>query len=225
MEKFSAFIKEKALVIIPLAILLLTVSIGLFVRHQAEQYFAKFIKPLEINDEYMKKKLSGNRFTNKPYKKQIEHKFDIAQEHKNHHKIVAKEMYRFRLATVAIVMNFSIISVILVFFIGQKGWANTDPRLKAAFITVAAITAGYGYSSSTFGQAYAVEHNIKGYLCYDNIQLQAFDLYFQPPTVDDTVIVNALKNLDTQIAKCNEFHLMLQEVRATSEDVLGKIGQ
>ena len=94
----------------------------------------------------------------------------IILKQKEQHKLTFIKLYRYYLASISLLTIFSILSGILGFIIAQKGWKNTDIRIRSVFLTSVALTSFYGLSISVFKQETGINQNIKSYIKYDNIQ-------------------------------------------------------
>jgi len=139
-------------------------------RHIANSTGKKLIAPLDRVSIIQSDLKNSDCSLNYRHLIKIQKLNKVILEHKEHHKQTFLTLYKFHFSSVSQLTIFSIITGLLAFLIGQKGWKDTNPTIRSLFLACGALTSFYALSINVYKQDIGINKNLESYIQYDNLQ-------------------------------------------------------
>lgn len=168
MKLWIKFISSPILLV--LGILIFAVGCTLFFNWQATTSINDLNGPLEIVSNTQSKLDSNNTNLSKAEFLELEKLNSIVDGQKEHHKNTFSLVYRYQYTSIMMLSIFSILTLLMTFIMGSKGWQESTNQVRALFLTCICLTAFYTLLIVVYQQDTDRGSSVKSYLKLDNIQ-------------------------------------------------------
>ncbi|MEM6764078.1 MAG: hypothetical protein AAF824_10230 [Bacteroidota bacterium] len=173
----------------------------------------KFLQPYLKTDEIIQTRinsLKNDRIMSEEDKiSTLKVQYKILTERKKHHRELAGFFVANYYASILIVLFATISGGIIIFVIANKGWARTNPYIKAVFFVLSFMAVFFAIFPNVFGQRGNFENNLEAFLRYDNLQLEIFNYM---STSQKNELENNAISLDSMITYVNRRIIELNQI-------------
>ncbi|MEM7515042.1 MAG: hypothetical protein AAF388_29210 [Bacteroidota bacterium] len=173
----------------------------------------KFLQPYLKTDEIIQTRINSLKndrvMSDEDKISTLKVQYKILTERKKHHRDLAGFFVSNYYASILIVLFASISGGIIIFVIANKGWARTNPYIKAVFFVLSFMAVFFAIFPNVFGQRGNFENNLEAFIRYDNLQLEIFNYM---STSQKNELENNAISLDSMITYVNKRIIELNQI-------------
>lgn len=179
-----------------ICLVLLSIIAAMGFRHVAQKTGSELITPLD-NVSSLQSDIKATDYSLKKNEfNKIQKINEIILKHKEHHKKTFLTLYEYHFSSISLLIIFSILTGLLAFLIGQKGWKETHQTTRTLFLTCGALASFYALSINVYKQDVGINKNLDSYIQYDNLQKEILNYYSTEPN----------QKLDGDTLNFSDFH-------------------
>ena len=156
----------------------------------------------------------------------LQNEFDVIQNIKQPYLFMGISATTMWYALTGLFVYTSVITAILAFLVGKKGWDNTESFLKSTFLVFVFSSTYFGLAPLVFNNKETGKYNLAKFSYFNQQQLLIYDkikIYKDPKTVIDLKSLdNAIDTIDSNVRANQDFYFDIDQNKVPDQKTLIK---